>query len=69
MDPFPLSQTVTPSRTSSSLERDELYGRRPTTIATKFFSHRLAYISNISNSRISHTLLPSTSQSQPHRPT
>jgi len=27
LDPFPLSQTVTPSRTPSTLERDVLYGR------------------------------------------
>ena len=32
LDPLPLSQTVTPSRTPSPLERDVLYGRphRPT---------------------------------------
>jgi len=27
LDPLPLSQTVTPSRTPSPLERDVLYGR------------------------------------------
>jgi len=27
LDPLPLSQTVTPSRTPSLLERDVLYGR------------------------------------------
>jgi len=27
LDPLPLSQTVTPSRTTSPLERDVLYGR------------------------------------------
>jgi len=29
LDPLPLSQTVTPSRTPSPLERDVLYGRPP----------------------------------------
>src|SRR6218665_1939870 len=30
LDPLPLSQTVTPSRTPSPLQRDVLYGRPPT---------------------------------------
>src|SRR6218665_2285107 len=40
--PLPLSQTVTPSRTPSPLERDVLYGRPPTSSCFKGTGHNIA---------------------------
>ena len=54
LDPLPLSQTVTPSRTPSPLERDVLYGRPLIQLATSIIP-----ASNVAYSRIKPTVFVS----------